>query len=359
MKKRVRIKDVAEKAEVSTGTVDRVLHNRGNVNLAVKRKVLKVMEELGFERNLIASALAKNQTFRFGVLLPDPKSDPYWERPFNGIQKASKLVKHYGVVVEKYYFELLSPSSFTKEAKKMLKHHFDAILFPPLFLKEGKWLLAECKKKGIPNVMINTNIENADSLCYIGQDSYQSGVLAARLLRLEKKENESFLILNLTKGSTNAIHLIEKAQGFKDYFENNGLTNVDILVKEFEAFENKRKLKNFLKKIQRENPNLAGIFFTNSRAYFAIECMSEDFLKKIKIAGFDLIEQNIKYLQEDKINFLINQNPFEQGYLGITNLYNHLILKEPIPSILHLPLDIVVKENIKYYLEREQYAYVI
>ena len=359
MKNRVRIKDVAEKAEVSTGTVDRVIHNRGNVNPEVKKKVLKVMEELGFERNLIASALAKNQTFRFGVLLPDPKSDPYWERPYSGIQKASKLVKHYGVIVEKFYFELLSPKSFAKEAKKMLKNHFDAILFPPLFLKEGKWLLKECKKKGIPNVMINTNIENADSLCYIGQDSYQSGMLAGRLLSSEKNDTKSFLILNLTTGATNAIHLVEKAEGFKDYFKNNGFPNVKVIVEEFEEFSNKRKLKNYLKRVAKNNPDLAGIFFTNSRAYLAIECMDEDFLKKIKIAGFDLIEQNIKNLHEDKINYLINQNPFEQGYLGITNLYNHLILKEPVPKILHLPLDIVVKENAKYYLEREQYSYVV
>jgi len=358
MKKNVRIKDVAEKASVSTGTVDRVIHNRGRVKPEVKEKVLKVMKELGFERNLIASALAKNQSFRFGILIPNPKIDPYWELPFNGIQKAANKVKHYGVILEMHHFELEKATSFFKTAKKMMKVKYDAILFPPLFLKEGRWLLEECKKKKIPNVMINTNIENLESLCYIGQDSYQSGVLAARLLNAEKKEKKTFLILNLTTVSINAVHLIEKTNGFKDYFKDNKIENVKILIEEFEAFENKRKLKNFLKKILKQHPNLSGIFFTNSRAHYAVECLDDEILSKIKIAGFDLIEQNIKKLHEGKIDYLINQNPFEQGYLGISHLYQHLVLKEEIPRILHLPLDIVVKENVKYYLERKQHNYL-
>ncbi len=350
--RRVRIKDVAEKAGVSTGTVDRVIHNRGKVNPEVKKKVEQVMKELGFERNLIASALAQNKVFRFGVLLPDPKSDPYWEQPFNGIKKAEEFVKHYGVIIEQYLFELLDPSSFLKQAKKIMKHPYDAILFPPLFLKEGKWLLEACQKKGIPNVMINTNIENANSLCYIGQDSYQSGVLAARLISIGTPRKATVLILNLTKGSTNAKHLLEKVQGFNDYFKDN--PNIDILVEEFEGFNNRRKLKNYLKKIKQKHPNLAGIFFTNSGAYYAIEALDEQFFQEITIVGFDLIEQNTKHLQNSTIDFLINQNPFEQGYLGVINLYRHLVLKKTVQSIQHLSLDIVVKENIQCYLEKKE-----
>ena len=57
MSKRVRIKDVAKKAGVSTGTMDRVIHNRGRVAPVVNKRVLEVMKELGFQHNLIASTL--------------------------------------------------------------------------------------------------------------------------------------------------------------------------------------------------------------------------------------------------------------------------------------------------------------
>lgn len=359
MKKRVRIKDVAEKAGVSTGTVDRVLHERGNVNPAVKKKVLQVMEELGFERNMIASALARNKTFRFGVLLPQPESDPYWSYPYAGVQKADKVVKHYGVDIEMHHFELLNPDSFFAVAQEMMKKAPDAILFPPLFLQEGIWLLEECEKRQIPNAMINTNIEHPHSLCYIGQDSYQSGVLAARLLSIGLKKEDTLLILNLTKGSTNAKHLTQKVAGFKDYYHNSDQPAIKILVKEFEAFADPQKLKAFLDQIRQAHPTLSGIFFTNSRAHFAVDCLDDDFLDQVNIAGFDLIEENIKHLHDNKIDFIINQNPFEQGYLGIMNLYRHLVLKKDVLRNQHLPLDIVVKENIRYYLEREQHVHVL
>ncbi|MBK8562117.1 MAG: hypothetical protein IPN76_01915 [Saprospiraceae bacterium] len=54
------------------------------------------------------------------------------------------------------------------------------------------------------------------------------------------------------------------------------------------------------------------------------------------------------------IDFLINQNPVEQGYLGITCLFNHLLLKTTVEKVQYLPLDIVVTENVDYYLRRQK-----
>ena len=48
---KVTINDVAKAAGVSKGTVDRVLHNRGEVSRKSKEKVLKVIEELGFRHD--------------------------------------------------------------------------------------------------------------------------------------------------------------------------------------------------------------------------------------------------------------------------------------------------------------------
>jgi LacI family transcriptional regulator len=57
-------------------------------------------------------------------------------------------------------------------------------------------------------------------------------------------------------------------------------------------------------------------------------------------------------LSENKIRFLINQNAWHQGYLGILAIVNSLILKKEIPRNQYLPLDIVVQENAEYYLKR-------
>ena len=48
MGKRPAIKDVAERAGVSRGTVDRVLNGRGGVYEPVRERVLKAIDELGY-----------------------------------------------------------------------------------------------------------------------------------------------------------------------------------------------------------------------------------------------------------------------------------------------------------------------
>ena len=61
---RATIKMIAEKAGVSIGTVDRVLHDRPYVKAEVKERVLRVMEELEYRPNRMASALAMSGTAR-------------------------------------------------------------------------------------------------------------------------------------------------------------------------------------------------------------------------------------------------------------------------------------------------------
>lgn len=352
MNKRVRIKDVAKRAGISVGTVDRVIHKRGRVAPDVKQKVLAVMKELGFQRNPIASALARNESYVVAVLLPDYNEDPYWEQPFAGVEKARKQIEHFGITVEYHFFELLNPKDFHKKATEVLATKPKAVLFPPLFLKEGQWFLNECDKAKIPCVSINTNIPGSKSLSYIGQDSYQSGVLAARLMNFGASPNGTAIIIDFSRGAPNAKHLVEKKEGFNDYFKAHPENEIQILTMVMEDFNDKKKLKIFMAEIIRKHPNLTGMFFTNSRAYKAIECMSDEVIQKIKIIGFDLIDKNLIYLAEDKINFLINQNPIEQGFLGLQTLYKHLIQHEDIDPIQYLPLDIVVKENVQYYQKR-------
>ncbi len=48
------IKDIARMAGVSAGTVDRVLHNRGDVSASSGEKVRKVLDEIDYHPNMFA-----------------------------------------------------------------------------------------------------------------------------------------------------------------------------------------------------------------------------------------------------------------------------------------------------------------
>ncbi|MEZ4987125.1 MAG: LacI family DNA-binding transcriptional regulator [Saprospiraceae bacterium] len=353
MKKRVRIKDIASRANVSTGTVDRVLHNRGKVADDVRKRVLQVIDELGYERNLIASALAYNKQIRVASLLPLTHVDPYWRQTNQGLVAANKSLQHYGMMLEPFFFDYGDPRSFLETARKAIEIQPDGILVPPMFDAEAHWLVDACEASAIPYVFINTHLEDANPVSYIGQDSYQSGVLGARLLNFGLAEGGHVCILNLDYSTRAAQHLISKEKGFKDYFAERPAKKINIIREDFEDFDDPHRLQKFLADLLHSHPLLSGIFVTNSRAYKILDIFEKPIVERnIKIVGFDLIPQNLQYLHDDKINFLINQNPAEQGFIGLHSLFKHLVSKEPVEKIQYLPLDIVVKENAAYYVKK-------
>ena len=359
MSKRVRIKDIAKKAGVSKGTVDRVIHERGNVSADAKERVLQAMEELGYERNILASALAYNRTLKVAAILPRPEEDPFWAQPKSGIDRALQSLRDYGMTVDFYTFKDADRNDFDQQAKKLLSQSYDAVLVAPIFLKESSELLDKFDEMNIKYVLINTHIERTDKgfLCYIGQDSYYSGVLAAKLLNFGLPKGAQVAICHLEKAVYNSQHLIQKEKGFEDFFKQNSKNNIQVVKLKFEEVLDHDGLKAYIQ--QQLHPGLQGIFVTTSKGHYIATILKELGREDIKLVGFDLIEENLKYLNDGVIDFLINQNPLKQGYLAMINIFNHFILKKEVKKMQHLPLDIVMPENVEYYLETDEKLHMI
>ena len=349
-KKRVRIKDIATAAGVSTGTVDRVIHNRGSVASSVKKRVKEVMKLLNYQPNIIASTLANNKVLNIASLLPNFKSDAFWEAPIRGIQKAMAANQHFSIELGYFYFDENKVQSFVAMANQILSNPPDALILAPIFKKEAQDFLKALTKKEIPFILINTQLPAVHSTCYIGQDSYQSGLLAARLISNRQPADATYLLLHLEEeeNTVNATHIYQKEAGFFDYLTD--LPSEPLIVKRaFSEAEPLTSLAQFTKNVLAEFPNPTGIFISTSKTYQLIE-HAGPLLKNTTIIGFDLLPKNITYLKAGKIDYLINQNPERQGFLAITNLIDALLLKKIIDPIQYLPLDIVVKENVDYYL---------
>ncbi|WP_027092731.1 LacI family DNA-binding transcriptional regulator [Cohnella thermotolerans] len=65
------IYDIAARAEVSIATVSKVINGSGRISLKTRAKVVRIMQELGYQPSRVASALTGKQTFTLGLLLPD------------------------------------------------------------------------------------------------------------------------------------------------------------------------------------------------------------------------------------------------------------------------------------------------
>jgi len=349
----VRIKDIAEKAGVSTGTVDRVLHKRGKVAPDVERRVLQVLNDMNYEPNLIARALGSNKSYNIAALVPDPAYDAYWQAPKDGVESAEAALKQYGIRVEQFLFNPYDVSCFIEKAKKVTQSNPDGILLSPIFYRETMPFFSQWQEQNIPFVLFNTDIPEADALSYVGQDSYQSGLLAGKLIHYGQPFPCPILVAHIDEELSNAAHLLKKEQGFRDYFRQSNLDKdykiiaISLDRSDAAGFDQK------LAQVFNNDPGIQSIYVTTSKAYDIAGWLMQKGMTNLKLVGYDLLPQNLHFLDTGQISFLINQNPRGQGYWGIHQLADHLVFKKEVRVLKYLPLDVVTKENAAYYAQPE------
>ena len=346
----ITIKDIALKANVSTGTVDRVLHKRGRVALKVEEKILRIIKEMEYEPNIMARALSSKKQYNISVLIPDESYDTYWFAPKEGIKKALNELKQYGLKVKFHFFDPYHVESFVEKAQQITEQAPDAVILTPIFHREILPFLEAWRKENIFFVLFNTEISDFEPLSYIGQDSYQSGFLAAKLIHYGQSAPCSILIAHFDEETSNAAHLEKKELGFRNYFQQNNLLEKFNIIRAEITRPNYSSFIQQLDSIFENNPSIRGVFVTTSKAFEIAEYLSQKHIIDVKIIGYDLLAKNIHYLKKDVINFLINQNPKGQGFWALQLLADKLIFNKEVPAIKYLPLDIITKENVNYFI---------
>ncbi len=348
--KNIRIKDIAQLAGVSVGTVDRVLHNRGRVSEDALKKVLSVLDQIDYKPNLIARTLGANKTYRIAALVPNPDQDPYWASSKSGISQAEAEWLRYGVTVQPFFFNLYDKNTFTEVARRVTDSEPDGILVAPIFYHETLPFFEEFRERGIPYVLFNTNIHEGQPLSFIGQDLYQSGRLGAELMHLSQNGQAGILaVLHVNEDLGNSVHLAEKEKGFREYFDDKNPNAFEIRTLNLTSPNNPAFEKELLELIG--NNKVRGLFISTSKATAIIAAFLEKHRRTdLKLIGYDMLEENIFYMKKGVIDFLINQNPKRQAFLGINHLVGQLILHKNPPANELLPLEIISRENLASYL---------
>ena len=348
-KNKIKIKDIAELAGVSAGTVDRVIHSRGEVNKHTREKVLRIIEELGYRPNLLARSLALKKTYRIIALLPSGKKagNPYWDLPKEGIMKAADELDDYNIEVTVKHFNVQKKNSFTRQYKNILATKPDGVIFSPVFSEQALAFGNECNRENIPFVLIDSNLEEAKAVGYFGQHTYQSGYLSAKLMSYGLSDDATILIVSLVNTREVSSHLRKRKKGFLDFMSEHRKTIKTICLDIDLAEEHEPETS--LQKAFDENPGIEGVFATNSRVHKVAEYMCRNDLCNMLLVGYDLVEKNVEYLKKGYIDFLISQKPEEQGYKSVMALSNFILVKQNIPRVNYSPIDIITKENIEFY----------
>lgn len=352
MNQKIRIKDIAKMANVSVGTVDRVIHKRGEVSQDSYTRIMAILEKTGYKPNLIARTLGSNKSFNVVALVPDPQQDEYWQMSYEGIVQSIEEWAEFGVRIQVLFFDLYDKNSFRSAFKEALKLTPDGILTAPIFHQEALEFFEECQKMKIPFVLFNNNVVETQPMSFVGQDLYQSGLVGAELLQINQHEPGTYAILHIYDDVHNSTHLSEKEKGFRDYFDGlnnqkNKVISVDLNLTHESTLE--KELNELL-----SDPALKGLLVTTSKGASSVSQLLEKRGKnRIRFVAYDLLKENIRYLNSGIIDFLINQNSRRQAFIGISQLANYLVFRKEANTTFLFPLEIITRQNLKSYLNSE------
>ena len=347
MKKNIRIMDIAQKAGVSIGTVDRVLHQRGEVSDETRSKILKIISEFDYRPNILASSLASKKVITFASLTPwAPDKESFWSKPQEGIDKAISQLRQYGIRLHQYYFKMDDPETLSKEAEKILELSPVGVLLAPWAKRESLKFTRELDQRAIPYVFIDSDLKEANPISFIVQNSVQSGYLAAKLIDYGVLPQSNILMIHITKDLQNAYHQLQREKGFLDYFETVKHKSHQII--KIEVPPDQTQIANRIKECLSEVKSIDAIFVTNSKVNL-FAGFFDNLKHRPKIIGYDLIPKNTDLLVNGKIDFLLNQRPEYQGYAATNLLFDQIVRKEKVKSTNYTSIDIITKENFEYY----------
>lgn len=340
----VTIKQIAEKAQVSRGTVDRVLNGRPDVSDKTRAKVLKIIEELDYKPNVVAKALkSKEKKIKIGIVI-SPRSNFYGKDVLKGILYAQRECLSYGVTVDIYEMDDFSGDAQQEQIRRAAADHVDALALAPMETDGVKDAL-EAVAGAIPLVFYNTQLEDIRNLCYIGQDARACGRVAAQLLGMISQgigDTVVFLGYQMIKAH------MERSEGFREYLAAH-FPQMQ-LIGSFETHEDPERITDLCRELFGKY-DIENIFISggdiNALGGYLIE---HDLVEKVKVVCTDHIRRTPEFLKKDVVQFAIGQQPFEQGYHAVKILKDYLLTGiGPKEHLIHTNLDIFIKENIDFH----------
>lgn len=340
MAKQATITEIAKRAGVSIGTVDRVLHNRAGVSQKSREKIQAILDEVGYKINLHTSAVALRKEYHIIISVPHAESGEYWDSLLKGTRQAMEEYSDIHMICDVLPYDQFDPASCRDAFARIAGMNPDAVIIGPTFDAETHELCSFLEEKNIPYIFVDTTFADTHPLAAFTADQPAGGSLVGRLLdRVTAPGKDIALILSRFGGNGKAQNMEQRRQGLLHY--------VNEHCKERRLLEAEAP---DLEQVLSGNPSIGGVCVLNSRGYMVADFLAKNGRNDISVVAFDLTEKNVQSLKNGDIFALICQRPERQGFLAVTTLLEYLLYRKTKKERHYLmPLDIILKENLPFY----------
>lgn len=335
------IKEIAELAGVSRGTVDRVLNNRGSVNEETAEKIRAIIRQLGYKPNPAGIALAAQKNkYLIGIILFSRKN-PFFDDVMQGFSNKAEELSLYGckISVKRVAYH---PQAQLSAIRACLKEGVQGLIITPYNDVSIQEELNKLIRSGIPVITVNSDAENVRRLSYVGSDYYNSGKAAGSLMKLVTSGPVRLGIIN---GDNNILCHTQRISGFVDTLSDDRRFKV---VCQGESLDDDKIGYELVSGMLKEHPELNAFYFTAAGVYGGCRAIVELAPNRdIKVITFDEVPTTVEMMQKGIITATICQEPYWQGSRSLELMFFYLSdRKTDIKDSYYAELSVKIKEII-------------
>lgn len=202
------VRDVAQVAQVSLATVDRVLNNRGGVSAKVVDRVRAAVAQTGYVRNLAAANLSRRRVYRFCFVIPSGDTG------FVALLHAALTQEQQRMMEEQVLVQIVPTKAFDVEDQVAALRNLDcdAVAVMASEAPEINEEIAALNASGVRVVTLVADLPSSGRDAYVGPDNVMAGRTAAEFMGRFIKDQGSVLMI---AGSLAARDHSERLLGFR------------------------------------------------------------------------------------------------------------------------------------------------
>lgn len=339
----VTIKQIAELANVSRGTVDKVLNDRPGVKNETRKKVLEIAEGLNYQPNFIGKALVQSKDpIKIGIILT-PEYNPFIQEMLLGVKNAQEEYKAFGIEVNIKMPISLEPAEQISILTELENDRVSGIAVFPIDDDRVRTKINQLIDSGIAVITFNSKLQGTNDMCFIGQDHKKGGRTVAGLMsKLLPEGGEVGIIIS----SYNLSCHKDRLQGFMDKINLNSfpIHILDIRENQDRKDEAFKITLEYFNKV----PDLKGIYITGggvSGVGNALRILEKT--DQVALICHDLVPETLKLLEDGTVDFALGQSPEFQGYQLVKILFDYLIKKvRPSATYIEVPITISTQDSL-------------
>lgn len=354
--KRTTIKDVADKAGVSIGTVHCALYGKPGVGEATRKRVARIAKECNYRPNAVASSL-KRKTVRLAAVLPGPTAENrfYFSYVWDGMRDYLDSMRDYNIeLVELPYFS--DPAGQYQQLARLLEEDpVDGALTLGYMNRECRSALRRFKKKKIPVVLVGSDTSPAERLCCVQPDYDVVGRSVAELLGWQAPKGA----VMVCAGSVTLPAHYEIVLGIEAFVRDGG---VDRELLKIHSSGNAEEYARDIARCLEENPGVTCCCAVNANSSYLLGQALEKSGRAgtMPAIGCDVFEENLKFLEKGTLSNLIHKNPYSQAYTAIKCLAEYVLNSvDPIHDTLLVGSEIVFRSSIPMFRSGQQTLHVV